>query len=264
MHILCVQLNMPSPCDRAAESIPKQYLPNPAPLKGALTPNNKLQRAVKILKGDIQGPESLAVAQDGALLLPDRHGYIWRASQTGSGQWIKDSSPLAYLGPGRPLGIRADQDGDVLVCNAGTGLQMIRGGSKEVIVLANSTTNDQGRITPISFANSLDIGPDGTIYFTDSQSFGPVLGPSFNNTDMMAICTLGILQALPHIPNVNAGTSTPLCTCMSSMYSRCSTCKQVDILLLNRLPLSLENPCRSVQVILLTHVRIWSLHAKVS
>lgn len=64
--------------------------------------------------------ESLAVAQDGALLLPDRHGYIWRASQTGSGQWIKDSSPLAYLGPGRPLGIRADQDGDVLVCNAGT------------------------------------------------------------------------------------------------------------------------------------------------
>lgn len=149
-------------------------------------------------------------------------------------------------------------------CMTVQGLQMIRGGSKEVIVLANSTTNDQGRITPISFANSLDIGPDGTIYFTDSQSFGPVLGPSFNNTDMMAICTLGILQALPHIPNVNAGTSTPLCTCMSSMYSRCSTCEQVDILLLNRLPLSLENPCRSVQVILLTHVRIWSLHAKVS
>lgn len=65
--------------------------------------------------------ESVAVDADGALIMCDRYGAVWRAvpSSRSPGGYQLDASPLAYLGPGRPLGFHLDHKGDLVVCNAG-------------------------------------------------------------------------------------------------------------------------------------------------
>ena len=73
---------------------------------------------------------------------------------------------------------------------------MVEKDTYRVIMLASHTSGPlgAGRPTPISYANDLDIGPDGTIYFTDSQAFGPVLN-ALGFYDTLAACILGLAQA---------------------------------------------------------------------
>ena len=69
---------------------------------------------------------------------------------------------------GRPLGLRFDPQGRLIVCDAKKGLLAIDPEGR-VAVLA---TEAGGR--PFRFTNNLDIAKDGTIYFSDaSDAYGP-------------------------------------------------------------------------------------------
>lgn len=63
--------------------------------------------------------ETVAVADDGALWTADKYGALRRAAPVKGGGYEWDSTPVAWLGPGRPLGFELDAAGDVIVCMAG-------------------------------------------------------------------------------------------------------------------------------------------------
>lgn len=45
----------------------------------------------------------------------DRYGYVWTAS---SDKYELDEQPLAYVGPGRPLGFHFTATGDLVICDS--------------------------------------------------------------------------------------------------------------------------------------------------
>ena len=64
--------------------------------------------------------ESVALASDGSLWMLDKWGLVWRAPEDGKGSYALEKEPLAQLGPGRPLGFHFDEEGNLIVCNAGS------------------------------------------------------------------------------------------------------------------------------------------------
>lgn len=50
----------------------------------------------------------------------DKWGFVWRAPEDGKGSYALEKEPLAQLGPGRPLGFHFDEEGNLIVCNAGS------------------------------------------------------------------------------------------------------------------------------------------------
>ena len=61
----------------------------------------------------------MAIAPDGALVMCDKFGYVWRAPANASGGFDLDEQPVAHLGAGRPLGFHFDAEGGLVVAMAG-------------------------------------------------------------------------------------------------------------------------------------------------
>ncbi|MGB5337117.1 MAG: SMP-30/gluconolactonase/LRE family protein [Woeseiaceae bacterium] len=121
--------------------------------------NSLLQPAYPIDLGDFEGPEDATIGIDGKVYVTTLSGHI---VQLDNGR----VRPFAFPG-GRPLGIEAKSDGSFVVANAFTGLQHIdrRGGVTSLL----SEVDGQ----PLVYANNLAVGPDGTIYFSESsRKFG--------------------------------------------------------------------------------------------
>ena len=62
--------------------------------------------------------ESVAVAPDGTLWMLDRYGYAHTARRAAGGAYELLDSPVAYVGPGRPLGFHFDSSGDLIICDS--------------------------------------------------------------------------------------------------------------------------------------------------
>lgn len=138
----------------------------------ALQPNTKLQKAKKLYEGKILGPESLVADGD----------YVYTG--TADGRIVEiykgELRVLTKLGVepcgrfedeptcGRPLGMRIDQDGYLIVADAYLGLFKVNVATGDKTLLWPSTAPVNG-IEP-KFMNDLDIGPDGTIYISDSSN----------------------------------------------------------------------------------------------
>lgn len=80
------------------------------------------------------------------------------------------------------------------------GLQLVEQGTGQVVLLASHTTanstHDEAPAVPIRFANDLHIASDGTIFFSDSQSFPPALNAK-GYFDVMQACVVGLAQVEP-------------------------------------------------------------------
>jgi hypothetical protein len=113
-------------------------LPKPCKAEGPFAPNTLLRKARRLFEGQVVGSgahlccslaaplaflifcasvraESVAVAPDGRLWMLDRYGYVWTAS---GDQHDLDGQPLAYVGPGRPLGFHHTPTGDLIICDS--------------------------------------------------------------------------------------------------------------------------------------------------
>jgi len=128
--------------------------------------NDLLRTAAGINLRDFEGPEDATVGVDGAVYATASSGHVIRILN-------RQVSEFALPG-GRPLGIETSRDGSLVVANAYIGLQRIdRDGSV-------STLLSEVAGQPLVYANSLAIGPAGTIYFSESSSkFGAM---SFSGT----------------------------------------------------------------------------------
>lgn len=142
---------------------PTAWNPPRAPrLEGPFAPNERLKGVTWIAKGQLLGPEATTIDANGHVLTGTRDGLVVRLDpSTGA------LTRVAATG-GRPLALAYDRAGRLLVCDATRGLLAIEP-SGVVQVLA---TGHAG--VPFGFTNALDIGPDGTVYFSDASSRFPV------------------------------------------------------------------------------------------
>ncbi|HYQ81222.1 MAG TPA: SMP-30/gluconolactonase/LRE family protein, partial [Anaeromyxobacteraceae bacterium] len=139
---------------------PKAWRAPPAPrLEGAYAPNDALAAVEWLGKGQVRGPESTAVDQAGRVYTGTADGRILRFDP-GRG----DFEEVATTG-GRPLGLAFGADGTLYVCDAEKGLLSLAPGATVPRTLA---TGHGG--VPFRLVDDVDVGPDGTVYFTDASS----------------------------------------------------------------------------------------------
>lgn len=118
--------------------------------------NDLLTSAVAVDLEAFEGPEDAAIGAD---------GHIYTTTHSGHVVQLKNGriQEFAFAG-GRPLGIEARRDGSFVIANAFRGLQLVdRNGDVTTLL-------DQVDGEPLVYANNLAVGPDDTIYFSESSS----------------------------------------------------------------------------------------------
>ncbi|CAH1782562.1 unnamed protein product [Owenia fusiformis] len=170
---LCVVVAVyliPSPID------PKPYFfADPPQMTGPLKVNRRLQKADRLFKGRVFGPESLAVDKEGVFYTGGLDGKIWRfhdhslelLARTGS-NYSECGSPELEPECGRPKGVAIDNKGSLYVADAYKGLLQVNTTTGEVNILLPSEKGLDG--IPFKFLNGMTISKSGVLYFTDSSS----------------------------------------------------------------------------------------------
>uniref|UniRef100_A0A0B7A1Q4 Strictosidine synthase conserved region domain-containing protein n=1 Tax=Arion vulgaris TaxID=1028688 RepID=A0A0B7A1Q4_9EUPU len=158
----------PSP----VEPVIIEGLSEPPELIGPLEANNVLESAEQIYVDKVEGPESIVVDGD----------HIYTGTADG---WVNHIhkgvvQKIATFGKepcggylnentcGRPLGMRMDKDGFLIVADAYYGLFKLNVVTGDYVPLHLSTTPINGKEGKL--INDLDIAPDGKIYFSDSST----------------------------------------------------------------------------------------------
>lgn len=149
--------------------------PEPPGFTGDFAENAEMDKLtlISLPDGEI-GPEDIAVLPDGAVYTTSLSGRLYR---------IDGDQPIVVdqLG-GRPLGLRAGPDGALYISDSFRGLMRWTGpGTLETLV-----TEIDG--APVIYANNLDVGQDGTVFFSNSSDrFDPETMGGTKPTSVMTI-----------------------------------------------------------------------------
>ncbi|XP_068729553.1 adipocyte plasma membrane-associated protein-like [Montipora capricornis] len=160
---------LPSPIDPKPFSF--QQMPK---FEGALEINNNLTKTKRLFEGQLVGPESFAVDSTGILYSGLADGRIVKLEDNKVIDVVQTGKPpcgTPELEPtcGRPLGMRFDRYGiNLIVADAYFGLLEVNTRARTVNTLVPPSPGVNGK--PFRFVNDLDIGRDGTVYFTDSST----------------------------------------------------------------------------------------------
>jgi sugar lactone lactonase YvrE len=138
--------------------------PSAPPLEGRYEKNERLASVERLGAGVGVGPEDVAIDDAGRLFVGYQDGRVVRFEPDGTGPVL-----LADTG-GRPLGMKHDREGRLVVCDGYKGLLRIAPDGR----IETLATEAEG--VPFVFTNDVDIASDGAIYFTDaSYKFGPAM-----------------------------------------------------------------------------------------
>src|ERR1044072_8717781 len=137
---------------------PAAWTPPVAPtLTGQYQQNTRLSSVQKLSLGDGHKPEDVALDVDGKIYAVFEDGRILVLQPDGT-------QPRVFANTGgRPLGLIFDPSGNLIVADAIKGLLSVNKAG-EIEVLADDA--DGVRFMAL---NDLDIGADGTIYFTEAS-----------------------------------------------------------------------------------------------
>ena len=166
---------------------PAAWTPPAAPaLTGPYEQNTKLSGVQRISIGDGHKPEDLAFDAEGKIYAGFEDGRIMVVQPDGT-------QPRVFANTGgRPLGLIFDGYGNLIVADAIQGLLSVNK-SGEVKVLATEADG-----VKFGCLNDLDVGADGTIYFTEASKKFPM---SQFTSDLLEHQPNGRLLALePHSP----------------------------------------------------------------
>ncbi len=134
--------------------------PEPQPMTGVLEPGDELADAMMIGRGLLDSAEDLALGEDGSIYVSQHAGTVVRLFETDDGWQVET---IAQVSEKPALGLQWDLEGRLVVA-ASDGLYAVDVETGEVETLV---TEINGR--PLAFADDLDIGPDGTIYFSEAS-----------------------------------------------------------------------------------------------
>jgi sugar lactone lactonase YvrE len=142
---------------------PAAWTPPPSPgLTGQYAQNTRLSPVQKLPLGDGHKPEDVALDADGKIYAGFEDGRIVVLQSDGT-------QPRVFAEThGRPLGLVFDRDGNLIVADAIKGLLSVNKAG-DVRVLA-----DEADGVKFGCLNDLDIGADGTIYFTEASNKFPM------------------------------------------------------------------------------------------
>ena len=142
---------------------PSAWTPPVAPsLTGQYQQNTRLAQVQKIFLGDGHKPEDVALDADGKIYAGFEDGRIMVLQPDGT-------QPRVFANTGgRPLGLVFDRAGNLIVVDAIKGLLSVNK-SGEVKVLAVEADG-----VKFGCLNDLDVGADGTIYFTEASNKFPM------------------------------------------------------------------------------------------
>jgi sugar lactone lactonase YvrE len=148
---------------------PQSWSPNKNPhFTGTFTKNTVLDQSQLILQDVGLGPEDIVLGKNGRFYTGFEDGRIisFLLNQDGD----SDIQLLTNTG-GRPLGMKFDQAGNLIVADSIKGLLSVTVGGEtagEITVLVDTVNGIK-----MKFVDHLDIAQDGTIWFSDaSQRFG--------------------------------------------------------------------------------------------
>lgn len=155
------------------DAMPWQAPPAPA-LAGPTAPNRALLQAHLLARGNIWGPEDVAV---------DAQGRVYGGTQDGLIVRIEGDDRVSTWADtrGRPLGLDWDPQGNLIVADAYRGLLSIDPAG-QIRVLATGANGKRFR-----FTDDVDVASDGLIYFTDASD-------KFNQSEYR----LDLLEFRPH------------------------------------------------------------------
>jgi sugar lactone lactonase YvrE len=142
---------------------PVAWTPPAAPgMTGDYQQNDRLAGTERLSLGTGFAPEDVAIDAENRIYAGMDDGRIMRLQSDGT-------RPELFANTnGRPLGLKFDNSGNLIVADSIKGLLSI-GRAGEVSVLSTEADGIAFRIT-----NDLDIAKDGTIYFTDASSRFPL------------------------------------------------------------------------------------------
>jgi sugar lactone lactonase YvrE len=167
--LIITLITLQSPVNPVAYNAPVK----PA-MTGVLAPNDLLQKAELLARGKVNSPEEIAEDEKGRLYFGTPVGTISRLLSDGV------IETFATTG-GRPLGMKFNQKGILIVADAYKGLLSIDP-KGTVRILATSAEG-----VPFKCTDALDVAKNGTIYFTDASDKFPL-------KDFL----LDMLEARPH------------------------------------------------------------------
>jgi sugar lactone lactonase YvrE len=167
--LIIILISLKSPVDPVAYNAAKK----PA-MTGVLAPNDLLQKAELLARGKVSGPEEVAVDEKGRLYFGTPAGTISRLLPNGV------IETFATTG-GRPLGMKFDPKGNLIVADAYKGILSV---DPQSVIKILATAADG---LPFKCTDALDVAKNGTIYFTDASD-------KFSMNDYL----LDMLEARPH------------------------------------------------------------------
>lgn len=136
--------------------------PTPPSLSGPYQYNSLLSGTERLSLGEGFAPEGIAIDAHNRIYAGFDDGRIMRLQANGT-------RPETFANThGRPLGMLFDPHGNLLVADANKGLLSIAADGSITVV----TTESDG--LPFKCTNDLDIGTDGTIYFSDASHKFPL------------------------------------------------------------------------------------------
>jgi len=142
---------------------PAAWTPPAAPgLMGAYEQNSRLAPVERLSLGLGHAPEDVAIDADGKIYGGLEDGRIVQLQP--DGKWPRDFANTH----GRPLGLIFDHEGNLIVADAIKGLLSINK-TGEVKLLADAADGAK-----FGCLNDLDVGADGTIYFTEASNKFPM------------------------------------------------------------------------------------------
>jgi sugar lactone lactonase YvrE len=125
-------------------------------MSGPYAPNDRLS-GMRLLPDAGPGPESVAIDRDGRLYTGLQDGRVVRMLADGSGL-----ETFVETG-GRPLGMKFDAGGNLIVADAFRGLLSVSS-ERKITVLADSVNGER-----MLFPNDVAIAADGVVWFSDAS-----------------------------------------------------------------------------------------------
>ena len=127
--------------------------------------NDRLTFAEPLALDQVDGAEDIAFDRDDNLYAGSRHGDVIRFKAPD----YKEREIYAHIG-GQPLGLHFDGEGALFACVSGMGLYKVTP-DRAVHRLADETNRSLFSIIDDSrmrFADDMDFGPDGKVYFSEA------------------------------------------------------------------------------------------------